>query len=110
MPTSYTTSFANKDSNQIYPTAVTTGITTIKPNNLNTYAATDFYYDQPSLVQQTATNNTSALNAWQSVVGSINTWKAANSTTTDVKFLDVKFHSFSATAHTCTILLIVFRV
>jgi|688.fasta_scaffold27357_7 hypothetical protein len=110
MPTNYITSFANRDSTQIYPACVTTGITTIKPNNLNTYTASDFSTDIPSLAMQTITAGTTVLAAWTSCVNSVNTFKSANSNTIDIKFLDVKFHSFSATSHTCMILFIIFRI
>lgn len=111
MPQSFITSFANKDSNFIYPTSFIGSFVSVKPNQLNTYAAADFDVNLPALAMQTVTSATSFTNAWQTCVTNINNWiTSVGPANVCVKFLRVVAHSQSATSHTCTILVIVNRL
>jgi hypothetical protein len=111
MPSSFITSFANKDSNFIYPTMYVGTFTALKTNQLNTYAVTDFNVNLPSLVMQTTTSATSFANAWQTTATAVNNWiNVVGPANICVKFLGVVAHSQSATSHTCTILFIVNRL
>lgn len=111
MPSSVITSFANKDSNFIYPTIFVGSFVSVKPNNLASYLATDFNVNLPALAMQTATSNTTFAAAWSTVVTNINNWVTGiGQSTICVKFLGFEAHSFSATSHTCTIWFSVNRV
>lgn len=113
MPSSFTTTFSNKDNLFIYPEVyLQAGVfQSFKPNNLNTYAVTDFSVNIPALCMITSTATTTFSSAWANNVANVNAWiTTVGQTNICVKFLGVEGHSFSATSHTCTMFFAVNRL